>query len=442
MKQIKHSYASLARYFVPLALQAASQALTHPLVAMVASRGEGGTANMAGLAQSNALMWFIGTLGAGLVTTGMVYAKSRDGYRKFVIVNSLFTAVTIALHALIAFTPLSHIVFGVLIGLPVSIETPAKLALLGCIPVNILFNLRTPYQVVLFNARQSGKAFFATVIRIVFTLAMSAAFASAGLIGVWWAVVCLTIPVGVEVILSRMLALPYMNKLDTVKSPTARIGEMISFTLPFSIGGLFLSLSSPLLGAFIARAAEPERMLPIFYIVSGIIGPMAFGVTRLQATVISFYDKTGSNRKLALFSITAGIICGLVPLILVLPGVIDWYYISMQKLSANDMKDVVNTSLMLVLWPATLALRAWGEGVASALKKPVAILTCQTVYLASISVWAFFSLNAGMPGNLIGATSITFANLLSAGVLFFSLSWEKRKPEEPVVTSEFGVGSR
>ena len=45
----------LTRFFIPLAIQAISQALSYPLVAMVASRGAGGPLNLAGLAQSNTL---------------------------------------------------------------------------------------------------------------------------------------------------------------------------------------------------------------------------------------------------------------------------------------------------------------------------------------------------------------------------------------------------
>ncbi|MEE9496440.1 MAG: hypothetical protein V3V39_07920, partial [Desulfobacterales bacterium] len=73
----------LTRFFIPLALQAASQALFYPLVAMVASRGPGGPLNLAGLAQSTTIMIFLGMFCITYVTTGMIYATSREGYQKF-----------------------------------------------------------------------------------------------------------------------------------------------------------------------------------------------------------------------------------------------------------------------------------------------------------------------------------------------------------------------
>jgi len=58
------TYRQLTAFFIPLALQAASQSLTYPLVAMVASHGPGGTLNLAGVAQSNIVMFLVGAVGA------------------------------------------------------------------------------------------------------------------------------------------------------------------------------------------------------------------------------------------------------------------------------------------------------------------------------------------------------------------------------------------
>ena len=73
----------LTRFFIPLAVQAASQSLCYPLVAMVASRGPGGPLDLAGLAQSNTVLFFLGIFVISLVPTGMVFARTREGYRQF-----------------------------------------------------------------------------------------------------------------------------------------------------------------------------------------------------------------------------------------------------------------------------------------------------------------------------------------------------------------------
>ena len=105
----------LIRFFVPLAIQAAYQALTYPLVAMVASRGPGGPLNLAGLAQSNIVTFFLGMFALSYITTGMVYATSREGYQKFRLAVLMTGLAVIAVQATLCIPFLAHHLFGNLI---------------------------------------------------------------------------------------------------------------------------------------------------------------------------------------------------------------------------------------------------------------------------------------------------------------------------------------
>ena len=69
--------ADMGRFFVPLAIQAASQSLTYPLVASIISHGRLGTLEFAAFAQGQALMFLLGAIGRGSIPTGMVFARSR-----------------------------------------------------------------------------------------------------------------------------------------------------------------------------------------------------------------------------------------------------------------------------------------------------------------------------------------------------------------------------
>jgi hypothetical protein len=101
---------------------------------MVASRGPGGPLNPAGLAQANIVMFFFGMFAISYVTTGTVFAKTRQGYQKFRLVT-LLTGFTVVMIQTILCTPaLAHLLFGKIIGLPASIEQPARIAFLVSIP--------------------------------------------------------------------------------------------------------------------------------------------------------------------------------------------------------------------------------------------------------------------------------------------------------------------
>lgn len=420
----RRDYLEFARYFVPLAIQAASQSLTYPLVAMVASRGPGGAVNLAGLAQSNSVMFLISTLGAGLMTTGMVYARTRENFRQFCRVNYTIAFIVTALQMVLCLPPLSHLLFGTIIGLPVSIEAPARTAFLFTIPLQFIFFLRQPYQVVLYNNRATGRASGATLFRIGLTALLSPVFCAFGLVGVAWAAVALTLPVIIETIISQVMARPYMRDLPVTGTEPISAPALFKFNLPLSLGGLFLSMSGMIMGAFIARAADPERMMPAFYLAVGLANPISFGLSRLQAVSICFPPEHKRDYRTLKFALFSGAIGGFLPLLFIIPGFAELYYVKLQNLNPGDLRLVRQTALIMYFVPLCAALRAQIDGVAAWMKKPVNILTGQAVYLGCMVTAAFVTLAVGVPGNLMGPCCIIFAALCASSMVRVSLKWE------------------
>jgi hypothetical protein len=407
------SYATLARFFVPLALQAASQGLTYPLVAMVASRGEGGPLNLAGLAQSNTIMFMLGTLGFGLIATGMVFGKDRKGFAQFRTVTLLLASVSTAIQLLLCIPAAATLLFENWIGLPPSIARPAHLTLLASAPLQFLFFLRIPYQVSMYNGLAAGRASMATLMRILITALLAPVFTYLGAVGPLWAVVCLSIPVGLEVFASAVLARPFMAELKPSDTPPPRKRELIFFNLPLSTGGYLLSLSGIMLGAFIARAPHPEVMLPAYYLALGLATPMAFGATRVQEVVLTFHPVEGREPRIFKFAAAAGFLLGVVPLLFVLPGPAEFYYLRLQNLSPADLPIVRVTAAWLILFPMCVAIRAHGEGLAGLARKTTTVIAGQTAFFLMVLTAAGVALWAGAPGHLIGAAGLSLGNLAS-----------------------------
>lgn len=382
---------------------------------------------MAGLAQSTNMLMIIFVMGAGLITTGMVFGKTRQGLMRCIRINNGIIFISIAIYGLLILPPVAHFIFGRLLGLTPQIEKPAIMSFMASLPMLILFRLREPYQIVLLNNAATGKAFGATFGRVILTLILSPVFCALNLVGPIWAVVCMTVAVVIETLVSRALALPFMRKIAHGQERPPAYMDLIVFSLTLSVGIIFLCLSGFMVGAFIARAPDPERMLPIFYLAMGIANPVASGAVRLHALIITYYGRSQqSNRQLAIFTAIVGTAMGLISLIFLLPGVIEWYYITLQKLGPADLPLVRRTGLLLALIPLTVAMRAYSEGKAAWSRKPVTVLTGQAVYLAFIALSAFFALNIGVPGNLLGAIAIIVANVAAAGMILFALRWEYR----------------
>ena len=430
---------TLIRFFVPLAIQAASQALCYPLVAMVASRGPGGPLNLAGLAQANIVMFFFGMFAISYVTTGMVFAKTRQGYQKFRLVTLLTGFTVIILQGILCTPSLAHFLFGKIIGLPPSIEQPARITFLVSIPLQFFFFLRIPYFVVMYIGKATGKASLATVGRILLTALLSPLFCVLGLVGPVWAVVCLTIPVAIEVLMSRIFAGPFLRSLESSPHNPPGAREIFWFNLPLSIGGYFLSVSAIILAGFIARTPDPDRILPVYYLALGLANPMAFAATRIQTIVLAFPPQSRKDRRTLYFALAAGLVLGHLPLVFCLPGLIEFYYVQLQKLSLQDLHLVRLSAISLVFFPFSVAIRAQSEGLAAWQKKPVTVLAGHALFLATIITTGFSLLKLEIPGYLIGPVGLTLGSLASSATMRIFLSRVKQR-DIPVGQTTTSVG--
>lgn len=414
-----------SRYFFPLAFQSAAQSVTYPLVAIVASNGSGGSLEVAAIAQSNSLMFLLGTLGAGLMTTGMVFAGTSGGYRSFCRLNSAIMWAVVAMQAVLCVPVLSHWVFGTLIGLPPGIEDPARIGFLVAIPLNMLFFLRTPYQVVLYVHRETGLASAATLTRIVLTVSLAPLFVAFGLTGVAWAVVCQTVGAAVEALVSWHFARRFLRAPQPGTSEPPSVRRLFAFTMPLSLGGFFLTLSGVVIGMVIARAARADEMLAAYYIAAGVAGPLAYACTRFQTLAIAFPPRDARDRGAWWFTGVVATVFGFVPLVFVLPGVADWYYVALQKLPVDNLDLVRVSAYAMIVHPLGVAVRAFTEGRAAHLKRPVTVLAGQAAYLGILAAVSIAMLFIAVPGNLIAPISMFVANTGAAGVMHLALFWER-----------------
>ena len=404
-------YGDLFRFYIPLAIQAISQSLTYPLVASIASHGKGGPLNLAGMAQAMALMGLLGMIGAGLITTGMVYGKTKAGFARFRQVNWLFAAIVAALMAVMSIPPLAHGWFHGVLGLPASIEGPAYQALVISVSLQVLFFMRNPYQVVLYLHGATGLASIATISRIVGTVLLVPVFIFLGLIGPTWAVIAQAIAVGFEVLLSWYFARPFIRRLPPGAGAPPTRKELIAFTLPLSAGGFFLNVSGVMISWTIARAPNPEMMMQAYYLAAGLAGPAAFAASRVQTVALALLPRMTGERMLKSFTLLVGLLMGGVPLLFILPGMTEVYYVAVQRCPEELLPLVKASALGLLLHPLTMAMRGYLEGKAAFLKKPVAILAGHAVYFGALAAVALLSIALRVPGNVLPALAFFAANL-------------------------------
>jgi hypothetical protein len=132
-------------------------------------------------------------------------------------------------------------------------------------------------------------------------------------------------------------------------------------------------------------------------------------------------------------------VLGLLPLIFILPGLIELYYVKLQKLSMDDLRLVRITAAALIFYPLSVAIRAQSEGLAAWLKKPTTVLVGHAVFLGSIIASGFLLVFLQAPGYAICAVGLTLGSLSSSMTMRSLLNWAKEKVR-PVIQTTTSVG--
>ena len=427
---------NVTRFYVPLLLQGFSQSVSYPLVGSIVTGGVYGVNALTAFSQGLMIMFMIGALGGGLVTTGLVFAKTRFGYTTFRRLNAMMMFGLLALQCLPAISPFDRWIFEGFFNLPPELAAVSRWTLLSGVVMNAGFFLRNVPMVVLFNNLESGKATTATFARIVATLACSFVFPGRGLVGPGWGLFALTLGVWIETLVTWLYARPYVSalpgdaaKTDAAAAPfssTSMLVEQFRFTLPLALGGFLLACSPLVIAWFVARSENAQTMLAIHYMTMGVVNPVAFAALRLQTVSVKFLPEYPGDRRLLVYSLVAGLVLALVLLLFSTPFVGYFYFEKFQHLS----HEVTKTARLAVGIYSVIcviqAVRARIEGIAAARKRSDIVMKGQIAYTVSLLIVCSILLPLGCSGWAMAVTAIICAPLAVTGVVYAELSRGRR----------------
>lgn len=431
----KFSVGSVTRFYVPLLLQGFSQSLAYPLVAGIVTHGEHGVDALTAFSQGQMVMFMIGAIGGGLITTGLVFAKTWMGYVAFKRLNTLMMFALLAVQCVAALPPFSDWLFSGLFALTPELAEIASRTLLYGVVMNAFFFLRNVPMVVLFDNLESAKANYATFIRLVVTFALAVAFPQMGLVGPWWGLAALTFGVGMELVATWLFARPYVARLPnrpqsegapSLPSIPRLTLEQFRFTLPLSLGGFLLMLSPLVIAAFVGRTADANDMLAIHYVTIGVANPVAFAALRMQTVAIKFPPEYAGDRRLLAYAAAAGLLLGVVPLVFSTPLVGGWYFGTYQNVPPRFVGTARLAIGIYSLISVIHAVRARVEGLAALAKRPKAIMAGQIAYTASLFTVCSILLPLGVPGWAMAVTAIFIAPVCVTATIYAVLMSGRR----------------
>ena len=411
-------------FYIPLAIQALSQSLTYPLVASIVSHGHLGSDELAAFSQGQSLLSLMGAIGMGLITTGMVFARTKSGMANYGRLVMRIAAVVGALQFIACMPPFNNFFFSRILGLNDELAEIARWTTFLGIPLQFAFFLRNKHVVQLYNEKRSDLANIATLMRILVTACLSPIFVRLGMTGFFWGSVALTLPVFGEAYLSKLFAKPYIDALTDDSGEIAPVGKQLRFTIPLSFGGILMSLSAFMVAVFISRAESSETSLAIHYIIMGVINPLGFAAIRMQSVVIAFPPAIYGKRRVAAFAVCAGLLLSSCSIFMQIPQVAQWYFGKVQNLPPEHVALAQNAMLLIGLLPLVQSLRGHAEGLAAIKRRPNAILAGQAVYLATMVLVLFVLLSTeALPGYLMGAAAIHLAAFMALVTVRAGLVW-------------------
>ena len=417
------------RFYIPLAIQSTAQSLTYPLVASIVSHGPLGSTEYGAFAQGQILLFLFGAIGSGLITTGMVFARTKTGLATFSRLVVRMALAVNALQLLACAPPFDHLIFDVVLRLDAEHARIARNTMLAGVPMQLAFFLRNIYLVVLYNARESVLANNATMARIALTAALSPLFVRAGLSGHLWGMLVMTVPVWLELILTKRYARKFIARLaDPPYAEQAPLAKQFIFTMPLSFGGMLLSVSAFMTGIFLARIEDPAApaalIVSIHYIVMGIVNPLGFAGLKMQSLAIAFPPEEYGAARMRAFTLVTGLALASAIFVLQIPALARWYFGAIQNLAPEHVSLAKSTALVMAAHPFLQTVRGRLEGLAALRRRPNAILAGQAVFLATMLMsLLFFTRLQTIPSNMIGGLSILISILTTIITIRVALLW-------------------
>jgi hypothetical protein len=166
-------------------------------------------------------------------------------------------------------------------------------------------------------------------------------------------------------------------------------------------------------------------MLPVFYLVMGLVNPFSFSAGQVQRVVLGFPPKSRREQPTFRFAVAVGLVLGIFPWLSLIPAFANFYYGHLQNLPPKDIALVAMTASLTGFLPLLVAIRAHSEGIAAHERNPASVLAGLAVYLGMLVTAAFIALSLHAPGHVIGPIGILAGNIGAIFTVLMTLRWKQ-----------------
>ena len=362
-----------------------------------------------------------------LLAASTALSKDWTSYQKMRRYMMSAGALLTLLHALVAFTPLYHVVVVDTLGVPPEIVAPARLGLMLLLPWTWSIAYRRFNQGVLIRFGHSQAVGIGTVIRLsADVLVLIIGYSIHSLPGVAVAACAVSAGVLSEAVYAGIVVRPVLRdqlRLAAPVNPELSYRMFFSFYIPLAMTPLLAYLINPIGSAAISRMPDALASLAAWPVVSGLVFMVRSLGVAFNEVVVALLDEHGSTRNLRRF--TFGL-AGITTLVLVLIAATPLSRLWFVVVSAlpPDLARMSQIGVWIALpMPALSVLQSWFQGAILHSKVTHGITEAVVIFLASSAVW----LGAGIAWGAVSGLYVALGSFVISMLLQTAWLWYRSR---------------
>jgi Na+-driven multidrug efflux pump len=429
------SYRRVMLFALPLAISGIAMTGESPVVNAGVSRLADPERGLAGFGVAMSVAWLLESPIVMMLDASTARASDR---RSFAIMRRY--ALTwcwclMALGALVAFTPLSQVVFRLILGVDADVADAATVGMAIFLPWPLAIAWRRLHQGVLIRHGHTRIIGYAVGVRLtVVTLAVGTGVAYGGLDGTALGALALVIGVCTEASIVWLFARRVVREELPEQAPAGEraitsVAEFHRYYLPLAGTMVCFFLAGPIITAGLARGASPTVSLaawPVAYALVMLVGSPMNG---MQQVAVRLGYRPQTARLTRRFLSGAGILFSVLLLVLNAAGGTRWLMGTAIGAPASVIDPAMTLAWILVPMPLLTALRSLFRGILIAAGRTGAV---QVAILLNVVVLGCLALGVArlvdVRGYVMGGLALILALSIEVAVLVRAVTRLREAP--------------
>ncbi len=357
----------VVRTWWPLAASWLLMAAEGPALNAIVARLPDATINLAAFGIVFSLSLIVEAPIIMLLSASTALSKDWDSYRKLRRFMMSAGAALTALHALVAFTPLYHLVVVRLMGVPPQLVAPARLGLMIMLPWTWSIAYRRFHQGVLIRFGHSQAVSIGTAIRLsADAVVLGSGYLIGSIPGIVVATAALATGVIGEATYAGLRTRPVLRQqVRQARSQDAplTVRSFLAFYIPLAMTSLLFLIVQPLGSAALSRMPQPVESLAAWSVVTNFVFLLRAPGIAYNEVVIALLDEPRAVHALRRFDAFL-VILTTVLMVLVTATPLSTFWFARVVAVPPELIDMARRGLWPALpLPGLSALSSWYQGL-------------------------------------------------------------------------------